>query len=790
MPKFKIALLCGGPTQERGISLNSARTVLDHLSGDQVEIRPVYFDQKKKPYLISTAQLYSNTPADFDFKLYQTAKKLNRQQLISFLKKANITFPVMHGKFGENGEIQQFLEKNKIPFIGSSSKACELAFDKASANQFLRIMGFYAVPSLLITKLTNQESVIASFFKKHNLKKAVVKPARSGSSIAVYAVLNPREAQEACFKIFCENIDDRIILEPFCQGREFTVIILQNKDNQPVALIPTEIELSGHNKEIFDYRKKYLASRQVAYHCPPRFNDKFVRQIQGQAQDLFRFFGLGDFARFDGWLLPDGKICFSDFNTVSGMEQNSFLFLQASRLGMSHRDLLTYLVKNACRRYHINFPKIKAKRLNNRKAVNVLFAGQTAEKQVSVMSGTNVWLKLKNSSKYNPEPYLLGLNNHVWRLPYALTLNHTAEEIIYNCQQAKKFQKRLINLSTKALTKLNLDKTRLNAPWFAPQKMSLKKFIKTAPYVFIALHGGAGEDGRLQKMLEAERKPFNGSGSAASLLGMNKFLTGERIKILYQDGIYVAPKQIAKIKTFLKFKTVLDFQAFWYKLTQNFKGPEIIVKPIDDGCSTGIARLYSAKDLEIYIKHTLSNFTSIPDGYLTNQHGIIEMPSRLMAEIMFEKFIITDKVTITGSRLNWEHKTGWIEITCGLLEVSKKMRAFNPSITVATGNVLTLEEKFQSGTGVNITPPPAPFIKPAVVKNAKRRIEIVAKTLGLNGYARIDAFMNIKNGELIIIEANTLPGLTPSTVIYHQALAEKPPLYPKEFLEKIIERNY
>ena len=65
---MKIALLCGGHSPERGISLNSARSVLDHLGSDASEIVPIYFDYKKNAYLISKEQLYSNTPSDFDFQ--------------------------------------------------------------------------------------------------------------------------------------------------------------------------------------------------------------------------------------------------------------------------------------------------------------------------------------------------------------------------------------------------------------------------------------------------------------------------------------------------------------------------------------------------------------------------------------------------------------------------------------------------------------------------------------------------------------------------------------------------
>ena len=119
----------------------------------------------------------------------------------------------------------------------------------------------------------------------------------------------------------------------------------------------------------------------------------------------------------------------------------------------------------------------------------------------------------------------------------------------------------------------------------------------------------------------------------------------------------------------------------------------------------------------------------------------------------------------------------------------QKLHAFNPSITIAEGEVLSLEEKFQGGTGINITPPPVEIVKIKALKKAKELAEQLAKEIGIKDYARIDAFMNINTGTLLIIEINTLPGLTPSTVIYHQALAENPPIFPREFLEKIIKNT-
>lgn len=789
MKKIKIALLCGGPSLERGISLNSARSVCDHLHSEQTEIIPIYFDQNRKPYLISRSQLYSNTPSDFDFKLATSAKPLTQAGFLRLLKSVDLAFPVMHGLFGEDGDIQRLLKRAGCPFVGSSEEACKKAFDKFTANEFIRSRGFYALPSMVLkAHHTGYKKDIEKFFKEHGLKRAIVKPATGGSSISVYSVSTPTEAEEKAKEIFSKRIDTRVVIEPFCEGVEFTVIILQNRFGMPVAVMPSEIEISYEDNQIFDYRRKYLASRQVTYHCPPRFENHVIEKIQIQAEQLFTLLGMTDFARFDGWLLPNGQLWFSDFNPISGMEQNSFLFMQAARIGMSHADVLRYILKSACRRYGISFPEAPAKRLENKakKEVNVLFGGKTAERQVSVMSGTNVWLKLRKSEEYKPTPYLLDTEHQVWRLPYALTLNHTVEEMAATCQSAQKDESRLHELIRRVTEKLGARPEELSEPWFFPEKMTLSEFIGKSDFVFIALHGGIGEDGTLQAMLEKAKVPFNGSGSAASRLCMDKYETSEAIADLKAEGVYFAPKRKVALKEFKSFSEA-DFRGYFKKLKQELGSLTIIVKPLGDGCSSGIARLYSGSDLQTYVDFAQKKASFIPGGSLHHQHGIIEMPTEGLHDLMFEQFMITDKIRIMGKGLKWEERTNWIEITMGILEEGGRLRAMSPSLTVATGNILSLEEKFQGGTGVNITPPPSPYLKSSAIQKAKERMELVAKKLGIRGYARIDAFMHRKTGELIIIEANTMPGLTPSTVIYHQALEEKPPLYPTAFLEKVIE---
>jgi addiction module HigA family antidote len=791
--KLRVAVLCGGPSLERGISLNSARSVLDHLSSEEIEITPLYVDVYKSFYALSPSQLYSNTPSDFDFKLQSTAQKLTTEELLQILHEVDIVFPVIHGTFGENGELQAFLESNNIPFVGSSSATCQRMFDKHDAASLLHRYGYPTIPTIVLRKnAPNLEKAIQEFFKAHSLKRVVVKPVAGGSSIGVFSANSPKEALERALKLFETNLGDEALLEPFCSGREFTVIVLQNPDGTPVALIPTEIQVTYDDGGIFDYRRKYLPTTNTHWFCPPRFDDTTIDTIRKQAEELFSLFHMRDFARLDGWLLDDGTLLFSDFNPISGMEQNSFIFQQASRIGLTHSDLLRCVLSHACGREKIEMPEKPQTKAEVSDPVHILFGGNTAERQVSLMTGTNVWLKLRKSAKFPPEPFLLDQQMNVWKLPYTYALNHTVEEIYENCCGASLRVDRIKRILADIQNRLVYAPKSYNPSDDLPTKLTFDEFVALSAsknaFVFLGLHGGEGENGSIQGKLEKANIRFNGSKAQTSQLCMDKHATGQAIAAMGHPSIMTVPKKHVSLSD-LQALSESSLEALWQAIQKELSSETFIIKPRRDGCSAGIVRLFTVQDLKKYIELAKSQVAAIPPNTFKNQPQPIDMPHVYEDDFLIESFIETDYIRIHKNELIYRSKTGWIELTCGVLETNDVYHALNPSITVAEGEVLSVEEKFQGGTGVNITPPFETIIPKQFREKLKKHVETIAKKLRIRNYARLDLFFNTRTGQTYLIEANSLPALTPATVLYQQALCENPPMYPRQFLERLIESS-
>jgi D-alanine--D-alanine ligase len=783
--KFKLAIIFGGPSLERGISINSARSVADNLQSENLEIIYIYVDLKVNFYNISASQLYSNTPADFDFKLLHDNKPLNEEALIKLLQQTDMVFPVVHGKYGEDGSLQKLLEDNNIPFIGSSSKTCKQMFNKTAAMASLGDLGYNRIHSVTIDYENHDHKlVIDDFFGKYNLSRAVLKPEQSGSSIGVYSVNNSQEALDKLAAIYQLTKCNNIILEEFCCGKEFTTVVIEH-NQKAIAFVPSEINISYEDGKIFDYRSKYLPTKNISYSCPPNFDDSLIKEIQKQAEDIFIKFGMRDFARLDGWVLDDGRIIFSDLNPISGMEQNSFMFQQAAKLGMSHSKILEHILSNACNHYNkpINLDTIDH---GIKKMVHVIFGGSTAERQVSVMSGTNVWLKLQKSKLFEPILYFLDKHGDVWELPYSYALSHTVEEILDNCLNSYAITAKIMLFSREIRSRLGLNHEHLEK---SPVKMTLDSFLTMTKnqnaFLFLGLNGGEGENGILQHKLNNIGISYNGSDDYSSALCMDKHRTGIEIEKMNDNSITSSPKKIIRL-SLINILTNDELKQHWDDWAKELNAQHFIIKPKSDGCSAGVVKIDNPAELKKYAYFSSNNFDHIPNNSLIGQNSIVELANDPDTDYILEPFIETDKITVVDKELKHIVNSGWTELTVGVVEKNGIYHAFNPSITVAENSVLTVEEKFQGGTGINITPPPANIISKAILELIKSSIEKVAACLKISNYARIDIFAHTTTGKIIVIEANSLPALTPSTVIFQQALAETPSVTPLLFLENII----
>lgn len=759
--KKQIVIICGGPSQERGISLNSARSLYDNLAGDKYELSLLYVNPELKFFRITEAQVYSNTPLDFDYRLQHSSQELTKPQLADFLRSMDLVFPAIHGKFGEDGQLQQILEEAGVNYVGSGPDACLHTANKRQCQDILKENGFYTFPNWVVK---NGEPLPQLPDGRY-----VVKPLHGGSSIGVHYVDSPLELSVKLSMVF--ESENQAIIEPHATGVEFTVIVLENAGGEPVALLPTEIEF--FENKFFDYRKKYLPSGETVYHTPARFEPALTEQIRSQAELAFKVMGMSDFARLDGWVLPDSVIWFSDINGISGMEQNSFLFQQAALLGLSHRQLLDFIINK-----RISPPERRV--LERREDVPIIFGGSTAERQVSIMSGTNVWMKLRSSEKYAPIPIFMSSRQEMFHIPEFLCLQHTVEEIEEKIRifSDRGFLESLSRMQGVILGKLGIPPADVEEPVFMPKKTTLEEIAGSYKFLFLGLHGGDGENGVFQRLLENLKLPYNGPGSAASKLCMDKFETGRVVTEAKIPGVTVAKKYLMKLDD--------DLQKTWLHAQDGNFGT-LILKPRGDGSSAGVVHVNTFEEFCNAMGYFRSGAAIIPEGAINPKNGRIELPCDMLKEILIEEFIDTDGVTLENLTIQWIPRTDIIEVSVGVLGEKGNLQVMDPGQTIAGNEILSLEEKFMGGTGINLVPPPQKYVSSEAVGIFKGKVKRVAEKLGIEGYSRIDCFMNRKTGDAIIIEVNSLPALTPSTILFQEAVALDKPLNPRRLLETIIE---
>ena len=292
-----IAVIMGGLSAEREVSLNSGIAVIEALKN--AKINTIAFDGVK-------------------------------QLLNSDFSQIDAVFNILHGESGENGELAALLSCLKIPFTGSHQKGAVLSWNKDIAKRLVADIGIKTPKSQTIKKLSELS----------NLEKGpwIVKPTQEGSSVGLYFA----DTKEQLFKVIelaLEKVES-ILVEQFIKGQECTVAIV-NDIVLPVIRIKPQVGL-------YDYEAKYQ-SQQTEYYCPSGFDKETENKLMKEALNAFIALDLFGWARIDFIVDKDGNRWFLEANTTPGMTATSLVPKAAKAHGWSFDELVLKILTSADR---------------------------------------------------------------------------------------------------------------------------------------------------------------------------------------------------------------------------------------------------------------------------------------------------------------------------------------------------------------------------------------------------------------------------------------------------------
>ena len=301
----KIGVLMGGPSAEREISLKSGKAVFTALTALGLDALPI------------------------DIRTDEVKENIGR--ITS--SKINCAFIALHGRFGEDGQIQGILDILNIAYTGSGALASKLSMDKVSSKQVLEIHGL-TVP---------RYKVVDKFSYNPNWKlytklefPVVVKPANGGSSIGLSIVDSRENLDQAVKAAF--NFDQKLIIEEYIPGREVTVGILEEKALAVIEIIP--------KKRFFDYEAKYSAG-MTDYVVPAQIEETVAKNLQSVALYVHKSLGCFGYSRVDIMLGEDNRAYVLELNSIPGLTPTSLLPKAAKSMGIDFAQLCLKMMNTA-----------------------------------------------------------------------------------------------------------------------------------------------------------------------------------------------------------------------------------------------------------------------------------------------------------------------------------------------------------------------------------------------------------------------------------------------------------
>ncbi|MFC0445849.1 D-alanine--D-alanine ligase [Pseudidiomarina halophila] len=297
----KVAVLLGGDSAEREVSLRSGQAVVKALRNAGIDAHA--FDPAHNPLAELKEQGFDRA------------------------------FNVLHGRGGEDGTIQGALHYLGVPYTGSGVLACALAMDKVKTKQIWQASGLPVAPSVVVQK---GQTLDYQMLLGELGGKVMVKPAQEGSSIGMSSAANAEQLEQALALAF--EFDHEVLVESWLTGPEYTVALLGNKALPVIRLETTH--------EFYDYDAKYQAS-DTQYHCPAGLHEVEENALRHLAEVAFASLDGAGWGRIDVMCDKAGNYRLLEANMVPGMTEKSLVPMAAKAAGMSFEQLVVAILRHS-----------------------------------------------------------------------------------------------------------------------------------------------------------------------------------------------------------------------------------------------------------------------------------------------------------------------------------------------------------------------------------------------------------------------------------------------------------
>lgn len=345
MQKIKLGVVFGGMSTENEVSVISANSVMKNLNKDTYDIYPIYIDKDGTWW---EAEVDLNKTINFGDEICNKAKIEN---VIQYLKKLEIIFPVLHGLYGEDGTIQGLFEIANIPYVGCRVLASSVGMDKVYTKIIFEKAGLKQAKYEYIRKYKDKyisidEKMNETIMELEEILNLVtekltfpmfVKPSNSGSSVGIHKADNKEQLKEAIQ--YASEFDNKILIEEGIDGREVECAVLGNED--VIASCVGEIKAAD---EFYSYDAKYK-NQESKTDIPANIPAELQNEIRKQAIKAFKAIDGKGLSRVDFFIENNTQqIYINEINTLPGFTDISMYPKLFEESGISYKELLNKII--------------------------------------------------------------------------------------------------------------------------------------------------------------------------------------------------------------------------------------------------------------------------------------------------------------------------------------------------------------------------------------------------------------------------------------------------------------